>query len=147
MFFFNGRVRNAHVAPIIMRDQPHIDKIGHSYIITSCLSIIIGLVLIFSGVTFETQKTILISCGIITLGIGFVLTTLICFYAQLKLCYDNWAYGSHIATYNSENSQIVIPNTMSISYFTETSKMTKNTVCKPITTSNICKNATVYGNK
>jgi len=147
MFFFNGRIRNAHIAPMILRDQPRTLKIGHSYIISSCLSIIIGLALIFIGVTFETKKIVLIGSGIIILTVGFILTTLVCFCAKLKICYDNWAYGRHIIPCNSENSQTILENTMSVTSFIEPSARTKTTVYNSIITPNICKNATGYGNK
>ncbi|CAF1194111.1 unnamed protein product [Adineta steineri] len=88
-----------------MRDQPVTHKIGHSCIITSCLSLIIGLVLIVTGVISETKKTTFIGIGIITLGVGFFLTTIVCFYAKLKICYRNWAYGPPISPLNMELSQ------------------------------------------
>jgi hypothetical protein len=105
MFFFNGRIRNAHIVPMITQDRTYTHKIGHSFVIISCLSIVIGLLLIVIGNISETQKSKFFGIGIITLSLGFFLITLICFYSKLAICYYNWAYGSHVTPSTSPNAQ------------------------------------------
>jgi hypothetical protein len=75
---------------------------GHSFIICGCLSIITGLILIVVGVISEVKKMTFIGIGIISLGVGFFLITLVCLYGKLDTCYNNWAYRSRVLPINLE---------------------------------------------
>jgi hypothetical protein len=123
MFFFNGRIRTAHIVPVITRDRPSTYKVGHSCIIAGCLSIIIGLILILIGLISETEKTTFFGIGSISLGLGLFLTTLVCFYTQLNICYHNWAYGSHVTRSHIANSQPTAAGDISMSYCTGSTAM------------------------
>ncbi len=107
MFFFNGRIRNPNIVPIITQKRTYTHKVGQWGIIATCLSIVIGLILIIIGVISETKKTRFFGIGIIILGVGFSFTTFVCFYAKLNICYRNWAYGPHIASNQIQSYQPV----------------------------------------
>jgi hypothetical protein len=103
MLFLSSRVRNTAVSGVIMRDQSYTNKMGHSFIICGCLLAITGLILIVVGAISEVKKTtIFIGIGVISLGIGFFLTTLVFFYGKLDICYNNWAYRSRVLPTNIE---------------------------------------------
>lgn len=103
MLFLNSRTRNHAVSGVSMHDQSYTSKMGHSFIICGCLSIVIGLILIVVGVISEVKKTTFIGIGIISLGVGFFLTTLVCLYGKLDICYNNWAYRSRVLPAHPEN--------------------------------------------
>ncbi|CAF0941606.1 unnamed protein product [Adineta ricciae] len=123
MLFFNGRIRNTHITPGIMREDPYSHTIGQSCIITTCLTLIIGLTLIVNGVISETKKTALIGIGVISIGVSIFLTTILCFDTQLRVCYRNWAYGPPIAPIRMECSQGIMAATMSISTMREATQL------------------------
>jgi len=101
MLFLNSRARNPTATGLSMQDRSFPQKMGHSCIILGCLSIVTGLVLIVIGVISEVKKTIFVGVGIISLGGGFFLTTLVCFYGKLDICYNNWAYRSRVLPTNT----------------------------------------------
>jgi len=101
---------------MVTHDRSYTNRIGHSCIIAACLWIIIGLILIVIGVISETEKPTFFSIGTISLGVGFFLTILVCFYTELNKCYHNWAYGSHITPSHVENSQLATAGDISMSY-------------------------------
>jgi hypothetical protein len=92
---------------------------GHSFIICGCLSIITGIILIVIGVSSATSRTMYVGIGIITLGVGFFLTTLVCLYGKLDICYNNWAYRARVLPVNLETPQPAPVNTVSHSPFIE----------------------------
>jgi hypothetical protein len=102
MLFLNTGVRHTAISGMGMRNQSYTNKMGHSFIICGCLSLIIGLILIVIGVISEVKKTTFIGIGVISTGIGFFLTTLVCFYGKLDTCYNNWAYRSRVLPLNHE---------------------------------------------
>ena len=126
MFFFNGRIRNAHIAPMILRDRPYTNKLGHGCIITGCLVIIFGLTFIITGVISETKKNTFFGIGIMTLSIGFCFTVIVCFYTKLNICYRNWAYGPHILSNKIDSTHTVI-STISLSPLATNSVMQQKT--------------------
>ncbi|UJR09543.1 hypothetical protein I4U23_013780 [Adineta vaga] len=115
MFFFNGRIRNAHVAPVILRDDPYTHSIGHSCVITTCLLLIIGLTLIITGVISETKKTTLIGIGVISIGVSLFITTIFCCNTHVKICYRNWAHGPPTVRTHYRRPQRILTTAMSIS--------------------------------
>ena len=58
------------------------------------------MILIVFGVILERANTKLIGVGIISLGVGLFLLTLVCFYAKLDICYNNWAYRTRVLPMN-----------------------------------------------
>ena len=70
--------------------------------------------LIVFGVILERVNTKLIGIGIICLGLGFVLMTLVCFYAKLFICYNNWAYRTRVLPMNVVASPCVEPSRISL---------------------------------
>jgi len=105
MFFFNGRIRNPHIIPVVTRPQPtYTNKVGQSIIIAGCLSIILGLLLILIGFISETDKSTYFGVGSISFTIGFFLSTFTCFYTTLDRCYQNWIYRTHITPSTVETS-------------------------------------------
>ncbi|CAF2770498.1 unnamed protein product [Rotaria sp. Silwood2] len=125
MFFFNGRIRNPNIIPIVVSDRSYTHKVGHSCIIAGCLSIIIGLSLIITGLISETKKTTLIGIGVISLGVGFFITTLVCFYGKLNICYHNWAYGQNVAPLNIQTPQQATASAISMGPYTESLSVTQ----------------------
>lgn len=101
MLFLNSGTRNPTVTGVSMRDRSVPQKMGQSCIIFGCLSIVIGLILIVIGIISEVKKTIFIGIGIISLGVGFFLTTIVCFYGKLDIYYNNWAYRSRVLPTNN----------------------------------------------
>lgn len=105
MLFLGGRTRNLAVSGGSMQDRSIPQKMGHSCILCGCLSIVTGLILIIVGIISELKKTTFIGVGVITLGVGFFLTTFVCFYGKLDICYNNWAYRSRVLPSNAEAAQ------------------------------------------
>lgn len=121
MLFLNGRTRNPAVSGMSMRDRSYTHKMGHSFIVGSCLSIVIGLILVIIGVISEIKKTTFIGVGIISLGVGCFITTLVCLYGKLDICYNNWAYRSRVLPINPETPRSTPIGGMSNSPFAELS--------------------------
>ena len=92
MFFTNTALRHTHVSPLGLDHQPSTHRVGSSCVILGCLSTIFGLILIGAGMISETEKTVYFGIGIINLGVGIFLTSFVCFYTKLCVCYNNWAY-------------------------------------------------------
>lgn len=130
MFFFNGRMRNAHIVPMLTDNRPHTNKIDFLSIIAGCLLIIIGLTLICIGFISETEKTTFFGIGIISMCLGFCLSTITCFYTNLNICYHNWAYGQHITPSHMETSQLATAGDISISYYAEAPAMKQQVLKK-----------------
>jgi hypothetical protein len=126
MFFFNGRIRNAHIVPMITPDPTYTQKIGQSFVVFSCLSIVIGLLLIVIGHISETEKWTFFGFGIISLSLGLFLVTLVCFYSQLSIYYHNWAYGSHITPSNTETGVMATAGDVRIAYVTVTTPVVRH---------------------
>ncbi|CAF0976034.1 unnamed protein product [Adineta steineri] len=105
MLFLGGRTRNITTSGRGLHDESHTQKVGHSCIIGGCLSVTTGLILIIIGVISEVRNTTFIGVGVISLGVGFFLTTLVCFYAKLDICYNNWAYRTRITPAHIETPQ------------------------------------------
>lgn len=125
MFFFNGRIRNPHIIPIVVGQQAYSTTVSNSFIIAGCLSIIIGLALIITGGISETKKTTFIGIGIISLGVGFFITTMVCFYSKLDICYHNWAYGQNVVPLNTETPPPVTASNISMAPFAESVSVTQ----------------------
>lgn len=106
MLFLSSRPPNGTTVGGSMNDRPYTQKMGHSFIICGCLSIIIGLILIVLGVISEIKKTTFIGIGILSLGVGFFLMTLVCLYGKLDICYNNWIYRSRVIPINPQVPQI-----------------------------------------
>ncbi len=119
MLFLNSGARNVTIAGIITHDRPYTHKMGHSFIVCSCLSIIIGLILIIVGVSSAASKTTFVGIGIISLGVGLFLTTFVCLYGKLDRCYNNWAYRSRVLPVNLETPRPIPLSTVSHSPFIE----------------------------
>ncbi|CAF1299668.1 unnamed protein product [Adineta ricciae] len=111
MLFLNGRARNAAVSGFGLHSQNYTQKVGHSCIVGGCLSIVTGLILIVVGVISEVKKTTYIGAGVIGLGVGCFLVTLVCFYAKLDICYNNWAYRARVLPASSGTPQANPPST------------------------------------
>lgn len=105
MLFLNSRPLNGTTASSSMNERSYTQKMGHSFIVCGCLSIIVGLILIVLGVISEMKKTTFIGVGIISLGIGFFLMTLVCLYGKLDICYNNWVYRSRVRPTNPRTLQ------------------------------------------
>jgi hypothetical protein len=60
-----------------------------------------------------------VGISIISLGVGFFLTTCVCLYGKLDICYNNWVYGSRILPVNLETPQPAPLTTISHSLFVE----------------------------
>jgi hypothetical protein len=118
--------------PVVTRDRPYTNKASHSCIIAGCLWIIIGLILIVIGYISETEKPTFFSIGIISFGIGFFLTILVCFYTELNKCYHNWAYSSHITPSHIEHSQLATAGDISMSYTGSIAATQKVTIIKSL---------------
>lgn len=116
MFFFNGRIRNAHIIPIVTHERSYTHRISQSGIIVSCLLVVIGLVLVIIGAISETDKATFFGIGITSLCLGFLFAILICSYTKLDVCYHNWAYGSHVSPSHMETSVIATAGAISIHY-------------------------------
>lgn len=126
MFFFsNGRLHNPHIIPVVVSDRSYTHKVGHSCIIAGCLSIIIGLALIFTGLFSETKRTTLIGIGVISAGVGFFITTLVCFSGKLNICYHNWAYGQNVVPLNMESPREGRHRGISMGPFSESLSVTQ----------------------
>ena len=121
MFFFNGRIRNAHIVPMITHERRYTQTIGQSFVVFSCLSIVIGVLLIVIGNISETEKWKFFGFGIISLSLGLFLVTLVCFYSQLSIYYHNWAYGSHVTPSNTSTGVLTTAGDVKIAYVTVTS--------------------------
>ena len=102
MLFFNSRARNGPMTTTAGGDQSYTQKMGHSCIIFGCICLVSGLIVIVIGVISDTRKTTYIGIGIISVAVGFFLLTIVCFYAKLDTCYNNWAYGSRVVPINIE---------------------------------------------
>jgi hypothetical protein len=100
--------------------------VGQSCIIFGCLSIITGLILIVVGIISEVKKTTFVGIGIISLGGGLFLTTLVCFYGKLNICYNNWAYRSRVLPVNPETPHPTPAGVAAISPFTKSTTATQN---------------------
>jgi hypothetical protein len=137
MFFFNGRIRSAHVAPVITREQPYTHKIGNSCIITTCLMLIIGMTLIVTGTISRTEKTTLIGIGIISIGIALSITTVACFNTQIRICYRNWAYGPPTVPVHLKKSQRVKVADMTVTNVADTPTIGNEATCNSVMTVNI----------
>ena len=111
MLFLNGRARNAAVSGFGLHSPNYTQKVGHSCIVGGCLSIVTGLILIVVGVISEKKKTTYIGAGVIGLSVGCFLVTLVCFYAKLDICYNNWAYRARVLPANSGTPQAIPPST------------------------------------
>ncbi len=105
---------------MITRDRTYTHKVDHSFVIISCLSIVIGLLLIVIGYISETEKWKFFCIGIISLSLGLFLITLVCFYSKLTIYYHNWAYGSHVTPSNVETSVMITVGNLRIVYLTGT---------------------------
>jgi hypothetical protein len=112
-----------------MHDRTYTNKIGHSFIICSCLSIITGLVIIIFGVISNVKKTTFIGIGVLSVGVGFIFITLLCFYAKLHICYNNWAYRSRIVPNTIETPHPATPGVISISPFVGSPGITQKSQC------------------
>lgn len=104
MFFFNGRIRNTHIIPVVTHERSYTHRISQSGIIVGCLLVVIGLVLIIMGTISEIDKATFFGLGITSLCFGLIFAVLICSYTKLDVCYHNWAYGSHISPSQMEAS-------------------------------------------
>jgi hypothetical protein len=98
---------------------------GHSFIICGCLSIVTGLILIVIGAISEVKKTTFIGIGIISLGVGFFLTTFVCLYGKLDICYNNWAYRSRVLPLNIQTPRPTPIGGVSNSPFVESTVTTQ----------------------
>lgn len=116
MFFFNGRIRNAHIVPIVTHERSHTHRISQSGIIIACLLVVIGLVFVIIGAISETNKANFFGIGITSLCLGFLFAIFICSYTKLDVCYRNWAYGSHISPSQMETSVTATAGAISIHY-------------------------------
>ena len=105
MLFLNSRARNVTISGMSLHDRSCPHKRGHSLIIGGCLAVMTGLILIVVGAVSDIKNTTFIGVGIISLGVGFFLMTLVCFYAKLDTCYNNWAYRTRVIPVKTETPQ------------------------------------------
>ena len=116
MFFFNGRIRNTHIIPIITHERSYTQRMSQSCIIVGCLLVVVGLVLIIMGTISEIEKTTFFGLGITSLCLGLIFAILICSYTKLDICYHKWAYGSHVTPTQMEASVTATAGAISIHY-------------------------------
>lgn len=102
MLFFNSRARNGPMPTAGGADRSYTQKMGHSCIIIGCICLVSGLIVIVIGVISDIRQTTYIGIGVVGLAIGFFLTTLVCFYGKLDICYNNWAYRSRVVPISIE---------------------------------------------
>ena len=141
MFFFHSRPLNGSVPFIAVHGQAYTNNLGHTCLVVSCLAVIAGMTLIVFGVILERVNTKLIGIGIISLGLGFVLMTLVCFYAKLFIWYNNWAYRTRVLPMNVVASPYVEPSRISLAPANPLTRVSKLIVAPtinigPITTMN-----------
>lgn len=123
MLFLNGRTRNPTISGVGLHNQNYTQKVGHSCIVGGCISIVTGIILIVVGVISEEKKTTYIGAGIIGLGVGCFLVTLVCFYAKLDICYNNWAYRARVLPASNGTPQAILPSTTARSPLTVEEKV------------------------
>ena len=109
MLFLNSRTVNGAPVSLGMSHRSYTQKMGHSFIICGCFSMITGLILIVLGMISEIKKTTFIGIGVISLGVGFFLMTVVCLYGKLDICYNNWVYRTRVKPNNPEPSQTAPP--------------------------------------
>lgn len=102
MLFFNSRARNGPMPTSASDDQSFTQKMGHSFIIFGSICLVSGLIVIVIGVISDARKTTYIGIGILSLAVALFILTLVCFYAKLDICYNNWAYRSRVVPINIE---------------------------------------------
>ena len=126
MLFLNSRRHTTAISGRRLHDRSYTQKVGHTCIIFGCLSIITGLIVIIIGVISETNRTTYIGISIVILGVVLFLITLICFYAKLNICYNNWAYRSRVLpTNNIETPQPASATVITLSSFVGSPAMTQ----------------------
>ncbi|UJR36573.1 hypothetical protein I4U23_029292 [Adineta vaga] len=138
------RTRNPAISGVGLHNQNYTHKVGHSCIVCGCLSIVIGLILIIVGVISEIKKTTFIGAGVIGLGVGCFLMTLVCFYAKLDICYNNWAYRSRVLPANSEIPQSAPPGIKTRSPFVKIEKQQTSTSPKTLVPSTVASEIEVH---
>jgi hypothetical protein len=124
MLFLNSRTRNITISGIGLHRRSHTHKAGQLFITGGCLSIVTGLILIAVGVISDVKRTTFVGVGIICLGLAFF-TILVCFYAKLDTCYNNWAYRSRVIPVNTDTSQPTPTGVVIPSHFASSSAMTQ----------------------
>ena len=108
-----------------MHDRSATHKVGHTCIIFGCLSVITGLILIVVGIISRVHNTTFVGIGIISLGGGLFITTLVCFYGKLDIYYNNWAYRSRVLPVNPETPRPTPPGVAAISPFAKSTTATE----------------------
>lgn len=97
MLFLNGTNRNRSVAPMMSHGILNANTLTHTWYICGSLSLVIGLILIVLSLIYDVKATRYAGIGFIGFGTAIFISKLIYQYGHLDRCYNNWAYGGHVA--------------------------------------------------